>query len=151
MQFTDYQLLQRNIRMKDFFSAAIVPGYIHFKAGEKRTGNWLLGLRMLAYTGLTTIYVKNKLRGESLLDLTNDNSQQLLQIGDEWELNVNDVLSFLSIGMIITTYMYDWLHGSSKMEYKQEMKRYKYGLKMSLEKEKRNGKIVPTAGFSIKF
>ncbi len=155
MRFNEYKLLQRNVRMMDAFSAVVVPGYIHFKAGEKRTGYWLLGLRLAGYAGLTAVYVSNKARGESLIDVnpfdSPENAAQTINVVGDWEVTVNDVITFLSAGVILTTYMYDWLHGKAKLESKQELIRYKYGLKMSLEKEKINGKVVPSVGVSVKF
>ncbi len=155
MRFSEYRLLQRNVRMMDAFSAVVVPGYIHFKAGEKKAGYWLLGLRLAGYAGLTAVYVNGKARGESVVDVnpfdSSESEGQPINIAGDWKVTVNDLVTFFSVGVIFSTYLYDWLHGKAKLESKQELIRYQYGLKMSLEKEKAKGKVVPSVGISVKF
>ena len=56
MSFSEFQLLSRNLRLKDMLYAMAVPGYVHFKAKEPTTAYVLLGLRTAGYAGLGALY-----------------------------------------------------------------------------------------------
>ncbi len=154
MQLDEYRILQRNIRLQDGLNAILVPGYVHFKAGEKKAGYWLLGLRLAGYAGLSAVYVSSKAKGEPLFHinpLDKPDESDLISITGQWKVDKSDIISTLSITIILATYFYDWIHGKAKLESKQELIRYKYNLKMGLEKEIKNGRVVPAVGVSVKF
>ena len=154
MQLNEYRMLQRNIRLQDGLNAILVPGYVHFKAGEKKAGYWLLGLRLAGYAGLSAVYVSSKAKGEPLFQinpLDKPDESDVINVTGQWKVDKSDIISTLSITVIIATYFYDWIHGKAKLESKQELIRYKYNLKMGLEKEIKNGRIVPAVGVSVKF
>jgi len=141
MSFDDYQMLSRDIRMTDMMYAAVVPGYIHFKAGDKKKGYYLLGIRSAAYTGLIVNYISLNNYDKSYTDMLNDPSLK----GDR-------MLFYTSISMIAATYMYDWIHGKRTLENKQERIRYKYGIKLKMEKKLAlNTKGVPALSLTLNF
>jgi hypothetical protein len=156
MRLNEFQLLQRNARMMDMAYAVIVPGYMHFKAKEKVKGYSLLSLRLLGYAGLSAAYYSSKAKGNTLLgDITGTNDEgQTIKISDNWEISENDVITYLSLTVIISTYLYDWIHGKIMLEKKQELIRYKYSIKLKLE---RNNNIslkqsyTPALGINLTF
>jgi hypothetical protein len=153
MQLNEYRVLQRNIRLQDAMNAILVPGYVHFKADEKKTGYWLLALRVAGYMVLSAVYVSSKAKGEPLLNINplNNSNEDEINIAGQWKVDESDVISTLSATIIVFTYFYDWIHGKAKLESKQELIRYKYNLKMALEKEIKSGRVVPSVGVSVKF
>ncbi|MEA1873910.1 MAG: hypothetical protein U9N51_05710 [Bacteroidota bacterium] len=138
----EYQILSRNIRMMDMAYSVIVPGYIHFKAKDFATGYSLLGVRLLGYSGLA---------------LNSYNMNNLgLKIGDFSSLdsdnNKNMVIFYSSITLIVSSYLFDWIHGKYRLEKKQEYIRYKYSIKLkmnSLTYEHNN--LIPSLSLTYKF
>jgi len=95
----EFQLLSRNARMMDMAYAMVVPGYMHFKAKEYKTAYTLLGLRSLAYIGLSGAYFSGKAKGNTLfgrITSTNDTSGQI-QISDEWSISSSDLIHFFDL------------------------------------------------------
>lgn len=135
MRLNEFQLLSRNPRMMDMAYAVIVPGYMHFKAKENCTGYYLFGLRTLGYIGLGSVYYSSKTNNNTTLgSLTGTNEQgSTVQITDKWSVETTDVILAISITVIISTYLYDWIHGKIILEKKQEFIRYKYSVKLKLE------------------
>jgi len=123
LTYEEFQILSRDIRMMDMAYSAIVPGYVHFKAKEERTGYYLLGARLTGYTGLTISYLNLQANGLSLGD-----------IFDSYSLyNTEKVLFLSSITIIVSSYLFDWIHGKMQLENKQEDIRYKYSLRVNME------------------
>lgn len=156
MSAEEFQLLSRDIRMMDMMYAAVVPGYIHFKAKEKRTGFVLLGLRTVGFLGLGASYVSAKRNGDTFLGKVLGTNQETteVQLSDEWSVKVSDVVVASSIAVIFSTYLYDFLHGKSQLEKKQELIRYKYGIKLKLENKKVSlfeSSYVPSISFNLQF
>ena len=135
MALKEFQLLSRDIRMMDMLYAVVVPGYIHFKAQEKTKGYVLLGLRASAYLGLTAVYIASKSRGDTFWGgITGSNvEEEKIQVTGQWSITTSDIVETTSIIIIISTYLYDWIHGKAQLERKQELIRYKYSLKLKLE------------------
>ncbi len=151
----EYRTLSRNIRMLDAFYAILVPGYIHYYIGDKKTGNRLLAWRIIGYTGLTAVYISNKARGESFINInpfhTSSDENEYMNIVGNWKLKKEDVVTTISLGIIITTYLYDWIKGKVSLQKQQETIRYKFGLKATLEKERLHKNTIPAVGMYIKF
>jgi len=135
LSLNEFQLLSRDIRMMDAAYAAIVPGYVHFKAKDNSLGYVLLGTRVIGYAGLYYTSVKLKADGQTLLsaikfnnnDESNDETEQI------WSYNTYKTVIYTSMGIIITTFLFDWIHGKMILEKKQELIRYKYSVKLKLE------------------
>jgi len=51
----------------------------------------------------------------------------------QWVITPSDLVEGASIFLIVTTYLYDWIHGKVTLERKQELIRYKYSIKLKLE------------------
>ena len=47
-----------------------------------------------------------------------------------------DLIVGTSIVIIISTYLYDWIHGKYMLERKQELIRYRYSIKLKIEENK---------------
>ncbi len=154
MSFNEFQLLSQNLRMKDMMYAIIVPGYVHFKAKENKTAYTLLTLRTASYIGLGASYFSSKARGDkwySGLINSKDNTNNI-QITEDWSVKKSDVVVVASMVTIFSTYLYDWIHGQYKLQKKQNMIRYKYGIKLKLEQNlSSNIKFSPALGLSVKF
>ena len=122
--FDDYQILSRNMRMMDMAYAAIVPGYIHFKAKEPITGYSVMAARLIGYTGLAVNFVRINNSDNIISDIPN--------LGDEYKMD--EIIFLSSISIIASSYLFDWIHGKYRLEKKQEMLRYKYGIKLKMNK-----------------
>jgi len=157
MKLKEFQVLSREIRMMDMTYALIIPGYVHFKAQEKTKAYVLLALRSAAYIGLTSVYISSKVRGDTFWGgITNTNTpEEQINLAGQWILTTSDLVEGLSIFVIITTYLYDWIHGKFELERKQELIRYKYSIKLKLEHLNYNNgtsqNYTPNISFSYYF
>ena len=127
MSFDEFQLLNRTLRMQDMLYAMIVPGYIHFKAKDPAMGWGVLSARMAGFGGLTYVYLKNDFTFKELLNTSGKN------LPNYNEFKTQQKIVEYSFGLIIATYLFDWIHGKHRLNKKQEMIRYKYGLKLNIE------------------
>ena len=122
MTYEEFELLSQNMRMKDMLYAGIVPGYVHFKANEKKTGYWLLGIRSASYIALATTYLSGK---HKLLSIdTNDLSDEEFDDRKGYEYGF-----YTAVSIATATYLYDVIHGDAVLHRKQEKIRYKYAIK----------------------
>ncbi|HKK58170.1 MAG TPA: hypothetical protein VJ937_01715 [Salinivirga sp.] len=144
MTADEFSLLSRNIRMMDMPYSLIVPGYIHFKAKDNTVGYTLLGLRIAGYTGLAInayrLIIFDK-RAENIITGKNN-------------LKQDQNLFITSSILILGSWLFDWIHGKYRLEKKQELIRYKYGIKLQLEKSQRNysqKNYVPSLMLTYKF
>ncbi len=156
VQFKEFQVLSREIRMMDMAYAVIVPGYVHFKAKNNKIGYWLIGIRSIAYIGLGSVYIEDKMNDNTYLgSLTGTNTESnTIQITDKWTIESSDIIFTTSVAIIIGTYLYDWIHGKALLERKQENIRYKYAIKLKLErgfKSAPNNDYIPSFSFSYSF
>ena len=147
MLLEEYQLLSRDIRMMDMSYAMIVPGYVHFKAKENKTGYYILGTRLAGYAGITTYYFRRANEDKQLWDYIT---------GKDDNINLNDKYLFVtSLTLIIGSYLYDWIHGKYMLEKKQENIKYKYGIKFKMEESLSsyhpNYKLTPSISISLNF
>ena len=123
ISFDDFQLLSRNIKTMDMAYSAIVPGYVHFRIQEKKIGYYLLATRIIGYSGLIINYIRLNNIDKRFGDLFNDDSG----------LTTDKVLFTSSLSLIISSYLFDWIHGKVRLEKKQELIRYRYGIKIKLD------------------
>jgi hypothetical protein len=136
MLFDEYQLLSRNIRMMDMAYAAIVPGYVHFKAKENKIGWWIVGVRSAAFGGLAYSLIRLSDEGEGLF--SNLNQETSLQTKDAQNIGI------ASLTVVIGSYLFDWIYGKYTLEKKQEMIRYKYGFKLENDSRLNNEAVLNT-------
>ena len=156
MRLNEFQTLSRNPRMMDMAYAIIVPGFMHFKAKEKRTGYILLALRLSGYIGLGSVYYSSRIDDNSFLESTLgiNNNEPTVQLTDELSIKKSDLILATSIIVIISTYLFDWIHGKIILEKKQEYIRYKYSVKLKLEQNNisyTQTNYTPTVGVSLTF
>ncbi|MEA3317477.1 MAG: hypothetical protein U9R54_05930 [Bacteroidota bacterium] len=143
-QFEEFQLLSRNIRMMDMAYSAIVPGYIHFKAKDNKTGYKLLAARLVGYSGFAVAYINMK----------NDNKKLVALFDNNYIDNSDKIILISSITIIISTYLFDWIHGKALLEKKQELIRYKYSIKLKLNEQaqlQNPNSISPTLSLTLNF
>ncbi len=126
----EFQLLSRNARMMDMFYSAAVPGLMHFKAKDKVTAWSLVGLRAVSYAGLAYGYFKLDSEGFKIWE--NYKEGESILIGD-WSVKDYQKLAIGSIALMASTYLFDWIHGKYRLEKKQELIRYRYGIKLQIE------------------
>ena len=129
MTVYEFQLLSRNLRMKDMLYAMVVPGYVHFHAKEKKTGYWLVGTRVSGFMGLAWIGLDSGVR-----------MREFFSFNFEFDPNVKktraitySIVGTVSMIFIFGSYFYDWIHGQYKLSKKQDNIRYRYGLKLKIE------------------
>ena len=147
--FEEFQLLNRTLRMQDMVSAALIPGYVHFKVKDPAVGYALVGLRSAGYAGLAYVIYEDSF---SFLDLINNSSPQ--NTNDLSKFNTQKDILYISLGIIVTTYLFDWIHGKHRLEKKQEMIRYKYGLKLNMSYANspiNPNSVIPTIGLRYSF
>jgi len=125
MNFEEFKMLSQNLRMMDMVEAAIVPGYVHFKTGEKKIAFSLLGARLLSYTTIAILAFDEdvKISGFNITLLNEKANQEASKYRNIY------VSAFL---LATSTYLFDWIRGSNSLKNKQEEIRYKYAMKMSL-------------------
>jgi hypothetical protein len=120
MSFEEFQLLDKHLKMQDMLYAMVVPGYVHFQAKDKIVGYSLLGLRSLGFGG---IYYVSKTTGITL--------PTLLSFSNLESYKREEKILLYSSALILTTYFFDWIHGKYRLEKKQNMIRYRYGMKIN--------------------
>lgn len=145
MLLEEYQILSRDMRMMDMSYAMIIPGYIHFKAKENRRGYQLLSARILGYTGLIIYSKRRANQSKRLLDYLSRKDK---------DIDFNDKLLFsTSLGLVVSSYLYDWIHGKYILEKKQENIKYKYGIKFKMEENLSfsSNESTPSISISLNF
>jgi len=143
MSYDEFVLLSTNLRIKDMFYAAIVPGHAHFKAKDTKTGFLIFSIRMAAYGGLGFIYYDVK---STTNNFANTSFKEYI---DEHDRYKNIYVG--SLALIVSTYLFDWIHGEYRLEKKQAMIRYKYGLKLNLMRSAGMHELNQVVSFSLNF
>jgi len=121
MTYKEFKILSTDLRMQDMVIAAILPGHVHFKIGEKKTGYYILGARSLGYLGLIYLSAVDKSWSKIIL-LDNIGLDQSISTGDI-------IVTYGSLMLILGSYLYDWIHGKYVLDDKQNRIRYKYAQK----------------------
>lgn len=146
MNFQEFYLLSQTFRMQDMMYAAIVPGYIHFKAQEKKTGYNLLAINSVAYATLSYEYIhyKNTATDSSFFFTLFRNNLNLT--------NTQKIDSYIIGASLLTlagTYLFDIIHGKYILEKKQEEIRFKFSIKNSMINYYPNYNKNPGLNFGI--
>lgn len=121
MTYEEFKILSTNLRMQDMFIGMILPGHVHFKIDEHKTGYYLLGIRSLGYG----IWGYLALKKESVLNIIFFDKLDFIDdtsTGDK-------IAAYSSVILIAGSYLYDWIHGRYKLDSKQNKIRYKYAQK----------------------
>ena len=121
MTYEEFKILSTDLRMQDMMIATVLPGHVHFKIGEKKTGYYLIVTRSLGYLGWAYLSFTNK----SLANIIILDTAGLDETIDESDL----IVAYTSISLIIGSYLYDWIHGKYMLDSKQNRIRYKYAPK----------------------
>lgn len=129
MTADEFQLLSRNLRMKDMLYAMMVPGYVHFHAKENKTGYWLLGLRVSGFAGIAGIRMDSGIRMREFFRFNFEFDPDI----EVTRVKIYTAVATVSLIFIFGTYFYDWIHGQYKLSKKQDNIRYRYGLKLKIE------------------
>ncbi len=119
MTFREFDLLGTQVRMQDIFASAVYPGYIHFRIYERKKGYWLMGLRGAGYAGWAYLSFKDRSVWWLLL-----NPNGRANFDPDYKIDV--AVAYASAGLILGTFLYDWLHGRYLLQKKQLHIRYKY-------------------------
>ncbi len=143
MLFEEFQLLERDVRMMDMAYSAIVPGYVHFKAKDNAMGFVLLGTRTVGFAGIAANMIRMKNRGQNLGDIWLDDPA----------FKTDQALFVTSLTLILSSYLFDWIHGKYRLEKKQELIRYKYGIKLKMDQRPRTSESfgIPSVALTLKF
>lgn len=150
MSYSEFKLLSENLRMIDMANAAIVPGYVHFKTGEKKIAYTLLSLRLISY-GTIAVFAFNEDISVDWFKINYQNS------GLQNKAKTYNTIYASALVLAAGTYLFDWIKGSNSLKDKQERIRYKYSIKLSLEScssvSEQDFKFygVPTVGFKFNF
>ncbi len=147
MSYSEFQLLSRNLRLKDMLYAMVVPGYVHFKAKEKATAYTLVGLRTAGYIGLGALYYSYNSHYDAAYTYGETKNGTI-------DVSNYDIAFISSLTVIFATYLYDWIHGDYVLKKKQNLIRYKYGLKVELQNtysQINTVNVVPIASFALSF
>lgn len=110
MTFDEYKLLSRDIRMSDMAASMALPGYISWKAEEKTAGIVAAALRGAGYAG--ALYEIIKYNNEGFTSV----------ISNQFDRN----FSYITMGVLVSSWLFDWIYGKTALEKKQEAIRYKY-------------------------
>ncbi|MBN2766086.1 MAG: hypothetical protein JXR27_06895 [Paludibacteraceae bacterium] len=121
MSFEEFKTLSTNLRLMDDMEAIVVPGLIHFKVKDKTTAWILAGTRLTGYGGL--IYV-NFHKDGIWADAFN------YQTLNSEESKTDYYIALAAVGLIAGSYLYDWIHGRSLLDKKQQKIRFKYAIKL---------------------
>ncbi len=142
MSYDEFELLAQNVRMKDMMYAGIVPGYIHFKAQEKKTGYWLLGIRSASFVTMGIVYLDFNHKYGNLNLLNAKTSDQ----------KTYENLFYASLAVAWSTYFYDLIHGEHILHKKQEKIRYQYAIKAAKHPITfQSNTIYPSLSFNLQF
>lgn len=129
MSFEEFQTLSTNLRLMDAMEAMIVPGLIHFKVKDKTTGWILVGTRLAGYGGLVYVNFHKDGLWSDVFNYQALNSE---------ESKADYYIALASAGLVVGSYLYDWIHGRSLLDKKQQKIRFKYAVKV-----RRDVSIIP--------
>jgi len=114
MIFSEFQILSRDIRLMDLAAGIAFPGYISFKAQENSAAYISIAVRSIGYAG-------------ALFELYRYHNTS---VAEYWTNDFDRNVMYGTIGIILSSYIFDWLYGKTKLELKQEEIRYRYRQKI---------------------
>ncbi len=129
MTYEEYYLLSQTFRMQDMMYASVVPGYIHFKAQEKKIGYTLLGIRSAAYAALTYEYFHYKKTSSDTSSFFSFFKKETPDTNGE---KTHSFITGASLIIVAGTYLFDIIHGKYMLKNKQEKIRFKYSVRTSM-------------------
>ncbi|NOZ47344.1 MAG: hypothetical protein GXO79_11270 [Chlorobi bacterium] len=129
LTFKEFQILERNLTVKDMMYAMIVPGYTHFYAQENKYGYSLLAIRVIGYSGLLYLLTANDVKIENYSIKINSNSLTSYELDKKQKTSESVLIA--SSALIVSSYLFDWIHGSYILKEKQENIRFKYRIQLS--------------------
>jgi hypothetical protein len=145
MKYEEFKILSTDLRLMDAAEALIVPGLAHFKIHENGTGYSLVAARLLGYAGIVYVNVHNEnLLSDAL------NYEVLKSKGDKTDYYIG----VGSIGLVLASYLYDWIHARALLDQKQQKIRYKYAVKLrpvSVSYRSNDVKLIPELCLQMKF
>ena len=110
MSLNEFRILSRDIKLMDMAAGMAFPGYISFKAEEPAAGYAAMGIRALGYAG--ALY--------EIIKYNNEGWPEVLS--NQFDRN----FSYITMGVLVTSYLFDWIFGKTQLEKKQEDIRFKY-------------------------
>jgi len=113
MTLNEFQLLSRDIRLMDMAAGMVFPGYISFKAKEQTAAYIVIGVRSVGY--IAAAYELYRWDAGTI---------------DLWSSEIDRNIIYGTIGVLLSSYIFDWLCGKTQLELKQEGIRYKYRQEM---------------------
>ena len=146
MTYKEFKILSTNLRMQDMAIAMFLPGHIHFKIGEKRSGYYILSTRSLGFIGWGYLAI-------------NHHSLSSIILYDKYNITdktstCDKIIGYTSVVLMVGSYLYDWIHGKYILENKQNKIRYKYAkkkTKIGVSSININGKYYPTFTLTYTF
>jgi len=110
MNFSEFQILSRDIRLMDMAAGIALPGYMSFKSQESSAAYISIAVRSIGYAG-------------SLFELYRYHNTTAVEF---WANDFDRTVMFGTMGILLSSYIFDWLYGKTKLELKQEEIRYRY-------------------------
>jgi hypothetical protein len=151
MQFDEFHFLSKTLRMQDMLYAMVVPGYVHFGVGKKKTAYTMLAMRTAGYAalGYSAYNVSKYLTIKDVFNFSKVSQTPEL----EQNSKLYSTVAITGAVLIFGTYFFDWIHGRKILIHKQEIIRYKYAVKLNLSSDivNVNNKIYPTVGLNLSF
>ncbi|MCK5674352.1 MAG: hypothetical protein KAH95_13310 [Spirochaetales bacterium] len=110
MTIDEFQILSRDIKLMDMAAGIAFPGYISFKAKEQSAAYIAIAVRSVGYIG-------------AAFELYRYHDTGTIEF---WSNNFDRNIMYGTIGILLGSYIFDWLFGKSQLEIKQEEIRFKY-------------------------
>ncbi len=110
MTIDEFQILSRDIKLLDITSGIAFPGYISFKAKEHSAAYIAIAVRSVGYIGAAFELYRYYDTG----------------MKEPWSNEIDRNIMYGTIGLLLGSYIFDWLYGKTQLELKQEEIRYKY-------------------------
>ena len=143
MTFEEYRDMNRRLSVALVLSAVPYPGMIHSYAGESKTAKkirWAVAGGLLSMMG-AAVFSEEADWGDSKYETTEINGIQyemipIQQEGDNITYKLSELdktykggegFVILGAGLIIASYLYDYIHGIKVIEDKRDKVRFKYG------------------------
>ena len=145
MTVDEFNILSTNLRLMDAMEAVVVPGIIHFKVKDKTTGWILVGTRLAGYGGLAYVNFHKDGLWSDVFNFQALNSE---------ESKTDYYIALASLGLITSSYLYDWIHGRSLLDKKQQKIRFKYAVRLqqsSIYSPSNSSSLISELAIQIQF
>lgn len=159
MTFDEYKDMNRRLGVGLLLAAIPFPGTIHSYAGERKTAKklrWIAGASLLSIVGgmmsfsgegdweksSYQLHILNEGEDDEkrfeMIPVSISNSEvnyKLKEIYKDSEWKASSILLPIGIGMLISTYLYDYINGIKTIEDKRDKVRFKYGKQLDFSFE----------------